>query len=86
MTPDIPFEEFLDRLGSKFNKNSSSLSMKFVEEDGGRVSSQGRFVCFMLILVKKVSLRDESDYELAIETARESARGKPDGKLVIYID
>ncbi|KAI0301582.1 hypothetical protein B0F90DRAFT_1810094 [Multifurca ochricompacta] len=29
----------------------------------------------------KVSLRDESDYELAIETARESAKGKPEGRL-----
>jgi tetratricopeptide (TPR) repeat protein len=31
-----------------------------------------------------VSLRDESDYELAIETARESAKGKPEGKLEIW--
>jgi len=32
----------------------------------------------------RVSLRDESDYELAIETARESARGKAEGKLEIW--
>ena len=32
----------------------------------------------------KVSLRDESDYELAIETAREHAKGKPEGKLEIW--
>jgi len=32
----------------------------------------------------KVSLRDESDYELAIETARESAKGKPEGKLEVW--
>jgi len=32
----------------------------------------------------KVSLRDESDYELAIEIARESAKGKPEGKLEIW--
>ncbi|KAJ7209672.1 NADPH oxidase regulator NoxR [Mycena pura] len=32
----------------------------------------------------KVSLRDESDYELAIETARESSKGKPEGKLEIW--
>ncbi|KAJ6613152.1 hypothetical protein B0H10DRAFT_2436601 [Mycena sp. CBHHK59/15] len=31
----------------------------------------------------RVSLRDESDYELAIETARESAKGKPEGKLEV---
>lgn len=34
----------------------------------------------------KVSLRDESDYELAIETARESAKGKPEGKLEVWCD
>lgn len=32
----------------------------------------------------KVTLRDESDYELAIETARESSKGKPEGKLELW--
>lgn len=32
----------------------------------------------------KVSMRDDSDYDLAIETARESARGRPEGKLEIW--
>ncbi|KAL0581900.1 hypothetical protein V5O48_000129 [Marasmius crinis-equi] len=32
----------------------------------------------------KVTLADESDYELAIETARESSKGKPEGKLEIW--
>ena len=32
----------------------------------------------------KVTLQDESDYELAIETARESAKGKPEGRLEIW--
>ena len=32
----------------------------------------------------KVTLRDESDYELAIETARTAAKGKPEGKLEIW--
>jgi hypothetical protein len=32
----------------------------------------------------KVTLQDESDYELAIETARESSKGKPEGKLEIW--
>ncbi|TDL15170.1 hypothetical protein BD410DRAFT_136396 [Rickenella mellea] len=32
----------------------------------------------------KISLRDESDYELAIETARELSKGKPEGKLEIW--
>jgi len=34
----------------------------------------------------KVSLRDESDYDLAIETARESAKGRPDGKLTVWVE
>ncbi|KAI9462624.1 hypothetical protein F5148DRAFT_217228 [Russula earlei] len=34
----------------------------------------------------KVSLRDESDYELAIETARESAKGRPEGKLEFWCE
>jgi neutrophil factor 2 len=34
----------------------------------------------------KVSLRDESDYELAIETARESAKGRPEGKLELWCE
>ncbi len=34
----------------------------------------------------RVSLRDESDYELAIETARESAKGRPEGKLVLWCE
>ncbi|PCH36733.1 hypothetical protein WOLCODRAFT_28725 [Wolfiporia cocos MD-104 SS10] len=32
----------------------------------------------------QVSLRDEMDYELAIETARETAKGKPEGRLEIW--
>jgi len=32
----------------------------------------------------RVSLRDDSDYELAIETARDSAKGKPEGRLEIW--
>jgi hypothetical protein len=34
----------------------------------------------------KVSLRDESDYELAIETARESSKGRPEGKLELWCE
>jgi len=34
----------------------------------------------------KVSLRDESDYELAIVTARESAKGIPEGKLEVWCE
>ncbi|KDQ55044.1 hypothetical protein JAAARDRAFT_134290 [Jaapia argillacea MUCL 33604] len=64
LTPETTFDEFMDRITHKFGK---TLSLKFKDEDGG-----------------KVSLRDDSDYELAIETARESAKGKPEGKLEIW--
>ncbi|KAG8829658.1 hypothetical protein FRC17_006220 [Serendipita sp. 399] len=69
LTPDVPFEEFVDRVHSKFSKNFGEMVMRFIDEDG-----------------MKVSLRDESDYDLAIETARDSAKGKPDGKLVIWVE
>lgn len=32
----------------------------------------------------KVSIMDDSDYDLALETARESAKGKPEGRLEIW--
>ncbi|KZV78480.1 hypothetical protein EXIGLDRAFT_783772 [Exidia glandulosa HHB12029] len=31
-----------------------------------------------------ISLKDEVDFELAIETAREHAKGKPEGKLEVW--
>jgi len=34
----------------------------------------------------KVSLLDDSDYELALATARENAKGKLEGKLTIWIE
>ncbi|KAJ7729531.1 NADPH oxidase regulator NoxR [Mycena maculata] len=67
LTPETPFEEFMDKVTAKFGKDINGLSLKFKDEDGG-----------------KVTLRDESDYELAIETARESSKGKPEGKLEIW--
>jgi hypothetical protein len=57
----------MDKVTAKFGKDINGLTLKFKDEDGG-----------------KVSLRDESDYELAIETARESSKGKPEGKLEIW--
>ncbi|RDB24740.1 Neutrophil cytosol factor 2 [Hypsizygus marmoreus] len=65
--PDMPFEEFMDKVTSKFGKGINGLGLKFKDEDGG-----------------KVTLQDESDFELAIETARESSKGKPEGKLEIW--
>jgi len=34
----------------------------------------------------QVSLLDDSDYELALATARENAKGKSEGKLTIWIE
>jgi len=67
ITPDMPFEEFVDKVCAKFGKAYGALGFKFKDEDGG-----------------KVSLKDDTDYELAIETARESAKGKPEGKLEVW--
>ncbi|KAH8828097.1 NADPH oxidase regulator NoxR [Flagelloscypha sp. PMI_526] len=67
LTPETPFEEFLEKVTAKFDRDLNGLGLRFTDEDGG-----------------KVTLRDESDYELAIETAREHARGKPEGKLEIW--
>ena len=63
----LAFEDFMERVTTKFGKSFGGLGMKFKDEDGG-----------------KVTLRDEMDYELAIETARESAKGKPEGRLEIW--
>ena len=67
LTPETPFDEFMDKVMNKFGKGPDGLLLKFKDEDGG-----------------KVSLRDESDYDLAIETARESSKGMPEGKLEIW--
>ncbi|KAF8160854.1 NADPH oxidase regulator NoxR [Crassisporium funariophilum] len=67
LTPDTPFPEFMDKVTTKFRKETNGLGLKFRDEDGG-----------------KVTLRDESDYELAVETARESSKGKAEGKLEIW--
>lgn len=67
LSPDTPFDEFMEKITAKFDKRPGGLTLKFKDEDGG-----------------KVTLRDESDYELAIETARESSKGKPEGKLEIW--
>lgn len=63
----MPFEEFMERVTSKFGTSFEGLGLKFKDEDGG-----------------KVTLRDDMDYELAIETARESAKGKAEGRLEIW--
>ncbi|KAJ8076400.1 hypothetical protein AAF712_000095 [Marasmius tenuissimus] len=67
LTPETPFEEFMEKVCAKFGRSFGGLGLKFRDEDGG-----------------KVTLSDDSDYELAIETARESSKGKPEGKLEIW--
>jgi len=67
LTPEMRFDEFMERVTTKFAVGLNALGLKFKDEDGGQVT-----------------LRDESDFELAIETARESAKGKPEGKLEIW--
>ncbi|EIN06660.1 hypothetical protein PUNSTDRAFT_136506 [Punctularia strigosozonata HHB-11173 SS5] len=69
LTPETPYEEFVDRVAKKFDVSSLTLSLKFKDEDGSIVS-----------------LLDSSDYELAIETAREHANGRPEGKLEVWCD
>ncbi|KAF8515374.1 NADPH oxidase regulator NoxR [Hysterangium stoloniferum] len=65
--PDMPFDEFLERVTNKFGTALNALGMKFKDEEGTRVS-----------------LRDDSDFDLAIETAKENARGKAEGKLEVW--
>lgn len=67
ISPEMRFEELLEKVSAKFGRPFGTLGLKFKDEDGG-----------------KVSMRDESDYDLAIETARESAKGRPEGKLEIW--
>lgn len=67
LTPEMSFEEFMDKLAAKFDRSVHGLGLKFQDEDGG-----------------KVTLADESDYELAIETARASSKGKAEGKLEMW--
>ncbi|KAG1728355.1 hypothetical protein EDD22DRAFT_930256 [Suillus occidentalis] len=67
LTPDASFEEFVERVTSKFGTAMDGLGLKFKDEDD-----------------VKVTLRDDSDYELAIETARANAKGKGEGKLEIW--
>ncbi|KAF8608272.1 hypothetical protein BDV93DRAFT_519319 [Ceratobasidium sp. AG-I] len=67
ISPEMRFEEFLEKVSAKFGRPFGTLGLKFKDEDGG-----------------KVSMRDDSDYDLAIETARESAKGRPEGKLEIW--
>jgi len=65
--PTTSFKEFVERVTIKFGTSLTGLGMKFMDEEG-----------------TKISLRDESDFELAIETARENAKGRSDGKIEVW--
>jgi len=67
--PNTPYDEFLERVTSKFGRTINGLNLKFKDEEGARIS-----------------LKDDSDYELAIEMAREGAKGKPEGRLEIWCE
>lgn len=67
IAPNASFEEFVDRVSGKFGLSPSGLMIKFMDEDGN-----------------KVSLMDDSDYDLALEVAKDSAKGKPEGKLEVW--
>jgi len=67
MVPETPYDEFLERVTSKFGRNLNGLAMRFKDDEGGMVS-----------------LKDDSDFELAVEVAKESAKGKQEGKLEIW--
>lgn len=44
--PEMPWEEFLERVTSKFSRALDGLGMKFKDEDGGKVC----FVCAVLLV------------------------------------
>ncbi|CAE7146265.1 unnamed protein product [Rhizoctonia solani] len=67
--PDISCDDFLDRVCAKFGREYGDLSVKFVDDDGA-----------------KVTIMDESDFELAIETARAAALKGKESRLEIWCD
>ncbi|CAE6461410.1 unnamed protein product [Rhizoctonia solani] len=67
--PDIACDDFMDRVCAKFGREYGDLSIKFVDDDGA-----------------KVTIIDESDFELAIETARAAALKGKESRLEIWCD
>ncbi|KAF8752052.1 NADPH oxidase regulator [Rhizoctonia solani] len=67
--PDISCDDFMDRVCVKFGREYGDLSIKFVDDDGA-----------------KVTIMDESDFELAIETARAAALKGKESRLEIWCD
>ncbi|KAG9311974.1 hypothetical protein JVU11DRAFT_7244 [Chiua virens] len=67
MSPLTSFDEFVERVTTKFGTSLTELGMKFMDEEG-----------------TKITLRDQDDFELAIETARENGNGKSEGKIEVW--
>lgn len=65
--PTTTFNEFVERVTTKFGTSLMGLGMKFTDEEG-----------------TKISLRDDGDFDLAIETARENAKGRSEGKIEVW--
>ncbi|KAG6889114.1 hypothetical protein C0995_003683 [Termitomyces sp. Mi166 len=90
---DIPFELVKIRVKLHYQDDVRGMTLSpdtpFKEFMGKVTTKFGKGINGLNIKFKdedggKVTLRDESDYELAIETARESSKGKPEGKLEIW--
>ena len=73
--PTTPYDAFMASVEAKFGHKGAPGSLGLKFKD-----EDG----------EPVSIRDESDYELAIETARESAKGggrkSGEGRLEIWIE
>ncbi|KDN46517.1 hypothetical protein RSAG8_04170, partial [Rhizoctonia solani AG-8 WAC10335] len=67
--PNISCDDFMDRVCAKFGREYGDLSIKFVDDDGA-----------------KVTIMDESDFELAIETSRAAALKGKESRLEIWCD
>ncbi|KAG8732668.1 hypothetical protein FRC11_011652 [Ceratobasidium sp. 423] len=67
--PDISCGDFMDKVCDKFGREYGDLSIKFVDDDGA-----------------KVTIMDEGDFELAIETARAAALKGKESRLEIWCD
>lgn len=76
LSPDTTWPEFLARVAAKFSRPADAFGLGMQFVDEDGA---------------RVSLRDDSDYELAIETAREvmaTKRGSgsaSEGKLVVWV-
>ena len=76
LSPDTTWPEFLARVSAKFSHPADALGLNMQFVDEDGA---------------RVSLRDDSDYELAIETAREAMATKRgsgsagEGKLVVWV-